>query len=90
MRLFWRERRSGRQLLLQQPDGQETQVGFVLRSKTRFDAVAKTTGYAPERSKNDIETVEEAVAFVESFRPWTEFGGPEDLPVEPLLQPREV
>lgn len=88
MRVFWRESRAGRQLILEQAEGKLAQVGFILRSKTKFDAVAKTTGYAPERSRNDFETIEEAVAFVESFEPWLEFGGTEDLSVEPELQPR--
>ena len=90
MRLFWRESRPGRQLVLEHAEGQETQVGSILRNKTRFDAMAKTTGYAPERSGSDFATMEEAAAFVESFRPWTEFGGADDLPVEPTVQPRKV
>lgn len=90
MRLFWRETRAGRQLILEQADGQQVPVGFVLRSKLKFDAVAKTTGYAPERSRNDFGTIEEAAAFVESFKPWREFGGPHDLPIEAALQPRKV
>ena len=90
MRLFWRETRAGRQLILEEADAQQVPVGFVLRSKLKFDAVAKTTGYAPERSKNDFETIEEAMAFVESFLPWRDFGGANDLSIEPTLQPRKV
>lgn len=87
MKVFWRESRAGRHLLLEL-EGKETQVGFILRSKQKFDAVAKTMGYAPERSRNDFDTIEEAASFVESFQPWQEFGGPPDLPVEPGIQPR--
>lgn len=89
MRVFWRESRAGRHLLLEL-DGKETQVGFILRSKQKFDAVAKTMGYAPERSRNGFDTIDEAATFVESFQPWQEFGAPPDLTVEPGIRPRPV
>ena len=88
MTLFWRESKPGRHLLLERDDGELTRVGFILRTPRGFDAVAQTTGYAPERSRNDFATIEEAQAFVESFNPWQEFGGPPDLAVDPEVRPR--
>ena len=87
MRVFWRESRGGRHLILD-ADGKQTQVGFILRNKTEFDGVAKTTGYAPERSRSGFTTIDEAASFVEAFKPWTEFGAPDHLSVEPTVQPR--
>lgn len=74
--------------MLQLDDGQLVQTGFILRTKTGFDAVAKTTGYAPERSHNGFASMEEAVEFIEGFRPWEDFGGSGDLEVESEVQPR--
>ncbi len=88
MKLFWRESKPGRHLILERDDGELTRVGFILRTPRGFDAVAQTTGYAPERSKNDFETMEEAIAFVESFSPWEEFKGTPGLTVDPELRPR--
>ena len=74
--------------MLEHDDGELTRVGFILRTPRGFDSVAQTTGYAPERSKNDFATIEEAQAFVESFAPWQEFGGSGELTVEPEVRPR--
>lgn len=89
MRVFWRESRGGRHLILE-AEGKQTQIGFILRNKTKFDAVAKTTGYAPERSRGDFDTMGEAADFVEAFEPWKEFGALGDLSVETMVQPRPV
>ena len=75
MKLFWRESKPGRHLILEDDAGELTRVAFILRTPRGFDAVAQTKGYAPERSQNDFSTIEEAQAFAESFRPWEEFGG---------------
>ncbi len=88
MKLFWRESKPGRHLMLEHDNEELTRVGFILRTPRGFDAVAQTTGYAPERSQNDCPTIEEAQAFVESFRPWDEFGGGPDLTVEAEVRPR--
>ncbi|MCH7554067.1 MAG: hypothetical protein IIC82_08735 [Chloroflexi bacterium] len=88
MKLFWRESKPGRQLMLEQDNGDLTKVGFIIRTPRGFDAVAQTTGYNPDRSKNDWPTIEEAKAFVESFNPWEEFGGGADLTVEAGVRPR--
>jgi hypothetical protein len=52
-----------------------------------YDAVARTLGYALGRAQKGIASLEEARAFVESFRPWEEFIGPGELEVEPGVQP---
>ncbi len=88
MRVFWRESKPGRHLMLEDDTGQLTRVGFILRTPRGFDAVAQTTRYAPERTQNDFSTMDEAQAFVESFNPWEEFGGTPGLTVEPQVQPR--
>ncbi len=88
MKVFWRDSKSGEHLILELDSGDLTRVGFILRTPRGFDAVAQTRGYAPERSKNGFPTIEEARRFVESFRPWEEFGGGAGLRVEPGIRPR--
>jgi hypothetical protein len=88
VKLFWRESKPGRHLMLEHDNGEMTRVGFILRSRGGFDAVAQTKGYAPERSKNGFATMEEAQAFIESFSPWEEFNGMSDLSVDPEVRPR--
>ena len=88
MKLFWRESKPGRHLILEDDDGELTRVAFILRTPRGFDAVAQTKGYAPERSQNDFSTIEEAQAFAESFRPWEEFGGVPGLAVDPEVRAR--
>ena len=90
MKLFWRESKPGRHLILEQDSGELTRVGFIIRSRQGFDAVAQTKSYAPEQSKNDFGTMEEAQSFVESFRPWQEFNGAAALIVEPEVRPRST
>jgi hypothetical protein len=88
MKVFWRESKSGEHLILELDNGDLTRAGFILRTPRGFDAVAQTRGYAPERSKNGLPTIEEARRFVESFSPWEEFGGVAGLRVEPGVRPR--
>ena len=88
MNVFWRESKPGEHLMLQLDNGDLIRVGFILRTPRGFDALAQTHGYAPERSKNDFATIEEARRFVESFKPWEEFGGTAGLRVEPRTRPR--
>lgn len=88
MKLYWRESKPGRHLILEIANGELTRVGFIIRTPRGFDAVAQTHGYAPERSQNDLPTMEVAQEFVESFMPWDEFGGEPGLTVDPLVHPR--
>lgn len=88
MKLFWRESKPGRHLMIEDDNGELTRVGFIIRTPRGFDGLAQTKGYAPERSQNDFPSIEEAQAFVESFQPWAEFGGTPDLTVEQEIRPR--
>lgn len=86
MQLYWREHRTGVRLYLYNTD-EEVEVGGVRRTPRGYDALAKTIGYDPGRAQKNITTIEEAKAFVESFRPWVLFGGNDYLEVEPLVRP---
>ncbi|MCL0029099.1 hypothetical protein M1N23_03015 [Dehalococcoidia bacterium] len=87
MELFWQHTRRGQRLVLRNGDGQE-EVGGVRETKRGFDAFAKTFGYEPGRAQKGISSMDEAKAFVESFRPWELFVGPEDLTVETEVRPQ--
>lgn len=86
MDLFWREHKLGLQLILSTDRGEDL-VGFIRRTPRGHDALARTLGYNPGQSQKEIASLEEAKAFVESFRPWEEFTGLGELPVEPGIRP---
>ena len=46
-----------------------------------------TFGYDPDRARRDIASLDEAKAFVESFRPWELFTRDQELSVEPHVKP---
>jgi hypothetical protein len=48
--------------------------------------LAKTFGYDPSHSRKGFQTIEEAKAFVESFRPW-ELYGAQGVTVESEVMP---
>ena len=50
--------------------------------------MATTAGYNPGRALKDIKDIKEARDFVESFSPWTEFGGAEELVVDSEVRPK--
>jgi len=82
MKVFWRERKRGERLILQDEDnGHEEEVGGVRETKSGFDAFAKTFSYEPGRAMKGIATMEEANEFVESFQPWELFQGGHGLSV---------
>jgi len=85
MTLFWREQRIGLRLILIEQDTEE-EVGTVRKTPRGYDAMARTFGYDPGRAQKDLPTLEEAKAFVESFRPWELFTGAIDIEVEPETQ----
>ena len=70
-------------------DGEELEVGAFRETPRGFDAFAKALGYDPGRATKDIATIEEAKAFVESFRPWEEYEGGPGLEVDPKVRPVE-
>ena len=86
MRLFWKERKSGQQLVLCADDGTETEVGAVRGTPRGYDALAMTNTYDPGRAQKGLGTMEEAKAFVEEFHPWDLFGGDLEMEVELEVQ----
>jgi len=87
MKVFWRERRAGLSLVLDDESGEEQEVGAVRRTPRGFDAFAKTFTYDPGRAQKGIPSLEEAKTFVESFHPWEMFGGEPGLEVEQAVHP---
>ena len=87
MEIFWRQMSNRQVLVLSPGDGTEEEtVGGVRETKRGFDAFAKTFGYDPGRAQKGMPTLEEAKAFVESFRPWELFPNTEGLSVDPALR----
>ena len=85
MEVYWQHLRKGQRLII--GDGeQKEEVGGVRETRHGFDAFAKTFGYDPGRAQKGMATLEEAKAFVESFRPW-ELYSQEALSVEPGARP---
>ena len=62
--------RGGQNLVLGGEEGKEEVVGGFRETKRGIDAYAQTFGYDPGRSQKGFATIEDAKAFVESFRPW--------------------
>ena len=86
MQLYWQEHKLGLQLILSTGDRDEV-MGRIRRRKDGFDVNARAFGYNPERAAMGIPSLDEAKAFVESFRPWDELIGPSDLTVEADVRP---
>ncbi len=90
MRLYWRQTRRGQRLVIGDEDQEsEQEIGGVRETKSGFDAFAKTFGYEPGRAVKGVPTMDEAKAFVESFRPWELYEGTEGLGVEATIVPLE-
>ena len=88
MKVYWRHRRRGQNLVLgDENEDNEQEVGGFRETKRGIDAYAKTFSYDPGRSQKDFPTIEDAKAFVEFFRPWELFDGTEGLAVEPEVRP---
>ena len=87
MRVYWREVKWGQSLILSnEDDGQEEELGGFRETKRGIDALAKTFGYDPDRSRKGFPTIEDAKAFVESFRPW-ELYNVQGVTVDPEVRP---
>ncbi len=69
MDVYWQYVRRGQNLMLSTENGQE-RIGGFRETKRGIDAYATTFGYEPGRSEKGFSSVEDAKAFVESFRPW--------------------
>ena len=86
VRVYWQTAKQGLRLVL--ADGErEERIGGVRGSKQGFDAFAITFGYDPDRAQRGIASLDEAKAFVESFRPWELFTHDQELSVEPHVKP---
>jgi len=82
--VYWRYVRRGQNLMLSTENGQE-RIGGFRETKRGIDAYATTFGYEPGRSEKGFSSVEDAKAFVESFRPWELYGAHEVM-VEPEVR----
>ena len=89
MSVYWRSVKRGQNLVIDDDQGHEEIIGGYREFKRGIDAYAKTFGYEPDRSKKGFETLDDAKAFVEAFRPWELFGVQGvtvDTEVKPLLE----
>ena len=87
MGVYWRIAKNGQNLIYSaEDDGPEERVGGYRETKRGIDAYAATFGYEPGRSQKGFETIEDAKAFVESFRPW-ELYGAEGVTVDSEVKP---
>ncbi|MCH2518493.1 MAG: hypothetical protein MK210_09860 [Dehalococcoidia bacterium] len=84
MDVYWQYVRRGQNLMLSTENGQE-RIGGFRETKRGIDAYATTFGYEPGRSEKGFSSVEDAKAFVESFRPWELYGAHEVM-VEPEVR----
>jgi|TARA_B100000809_G_C14871963_1_gene435884 hypothetical protein len=82
--VYWQYVRRGQNLMLSTENGQE-RIGGFRETKRGIDAYATTFGYEPGRSEKGFSSVEDAKAFVESFRPWELYGAHEVM-VEPEVR----
>ena len=76
MDVYWQYVRRGQNLMLSTENGQE-RIGGFRETKRGIDSYATTFGYEPGRSEKGFSSVEDAKAFVESFRPWELYGAHE-------------
>jgi len=86
MNVYWRYVRRGQNLILANEEGQEERIGGFRETRRSIDAYATTFGYEPDRSQKGFPSVEDAKAFVESFRPW-ELYAVHEVTVEPEVRP---
>lgn len=87
MRLYWRERKKGFDLTVEEEDGSRFSVGGVRETKRGIEAMAKTNGYDPGRAIKGLNNFEEGRAFVEQFEPWRDFFPGEPLELESEIAP---
>ena len=86
-RVYWQAARRGQNLMLVNDEtGREQSIGGFREASQEFDAYVTTAEYDPRNSKNSFTDVEDAKAFVESFRSW-ELYSAEGTEVEPEVRP---
>jgi len=79
MKLYWKNKKNGLDLIVDDGQGSLFSVGGVRETKRGIEALAKTNGYDPGRAIKGLNSIEEGKKFVEQFEPWKEF-----FPSEPL------
>jgi len=82
LRLFWKQKKMGIDLVVEDDEKDQFVVGGVRETKRGIEALAKTTGYDPSRAIKGLSSVEEGKIFVENFQPWREFFPGEELNIE--------
>lgn len=87
MRLYWRQRKKGFDLCVEEDDGNKFSVGGVRETKRGIEAMAKTMGYDPGRAVKGLSSFEEGRAFVVQFEPWRDFFPGEPLELEQDIVP---
>tara|TARA_B100000902_G_scaffold398501_1_gene465490 strand:+ start:1475 stop:1726 length:252 start_codon:yes stop_codon:yes gene_type:complete len=75
MKLFWKEKNKGLDLIVTDDKGDDFVVGGVRLTKRGIEAMAKAQGYDPGRAIKGLTTIEEGKSFVEQFKPWVDFFG---------------
>ena len=70
MKLFWKEKAKGLDLVVLDDNGDEFVVGGVRLTKRGIEAMAKAQGYDPGRAIKGLQSFEEGRTFVEQFEPW--------------------
>jgi len=82
LRLFWKQKKMGIDLVVEDDEKDQFVVGGVRDTKRGIEALAKTTGYDPSRAIKGLSSIEEGKTFVENFQPWREFFPGEELNIE--------
>ncbi len=86
MKAYWQETRAGLRLLLEAGEP-PAELGGIRRTPRGYDAFARADSYDPDRARKGFQSLEEARAFVEGFRPWDIFVGGAPVEVEPTVRP---
>lgn len=89
MRLYWKQKKKGFDLIVEDDEGNTFSVGGVRDTRRGIEALAKTTGYDPGRAVKGLSSLEEGRTFVEQFESWREFFPGELLSLEPDIVPLE-
>ena len=88
MKLYWKEKKKGFDLIVENDESETFSVGGVRETKRGIEALAKTTGYDPGRAIKGLQSPEEGRTFVEQFEPWKEFFPGELLELESEIVPK--
>ena len=88
MKLYWKEKKKGFDLIVENDEAETFSVGGVRETKRGIEALAKTTGYDPGRAIKGLQSLDEGRTFVEQFEPWREFFPGEVLELEPEIVPK--